>query len=334
MSTSGASKSNNDGVYEVNDTLQNTSTAGVSVCANCGKEGDDINNICNKCKQVKYCNAACKKKHRHKHKKDCEEHLRVTAEQADEKHEEKLFKEPPPAEDDCPICFLRVPSLTTGWRYMLCCGKTICCGCDYAPVYDDQGNKGDIIKQNECPFCRTVAPISDKEMNSMLNKRIEANDAEAIHRTGIYYRDGSYGFPQDYTKALEYWHRAGELGSFESFLNIGYAYNHGEGVEIDKKKANHYYEIAAMKGDETARHNLAAMEGRAGNMDQALKHFKIAVGGGYSKSLNNIKDMYLQGDATKEDYTKALRLYQSYLSEIKSPQRDEAAAFSEKYRYY
>ena len=36
------------------------------------KEGDDINNICNKCKQVKYCNAACKKKHRQKHKKECE----------------------------------------------------------------------------------------------------------------------------------------------------------------------------------------------------------------------------------------------------------------------
>ena len=51
----------------------------VSTCANCGKEGDDIKNICNKCKQAKYCNAACKKKHRHKHKKDCEQHIRLAA---------------------------------------------------------------------------------------------------------------------------------------------------------------------------------------------------------------------------------------------------------------
>ena len=29
-------------------------------------------NTCNKCKSVKYCNAACKKKHRQKHKKQCE----------------------------------------------------------------------------------------------------------------------------------------------------------------------------------------------------------------------------------------------------------------------
>ena len=41
------------------------------LCANCCKEGIDVINICNKCKMVKYCNAACKKKHRSKHKKDC-----------------------------------------------------------------------------------------------------------------------------------------------------------------------------------------------------------------------------------------------------------------------
>jgi hypothetical protein len=79
-----ASKSNDDGVCDVKDMLHNMSTAdnNISVCANCGKEGDDVNNICNKCKMVKYCNAACKKKHRHKHKKDCEEHVRLTTEHA------------------------------------------------------------------------------------------------------------------------------------------------------------------------------------------------------------------------------------------------------------
>jgi len=44
-----------------------------TTCANCGKEGNSADmNICNKCKEVKYCNAACKKKHRKKHKKACE----------------------------------------------------------------------------------------------------------------------------------------------------------------------------------------------------------------------------------------------------------------------
>jgi len=39
-------------------------------------------------------------------------------------------------------------------------------------------------------------------------------------------------------------------------------------------------------------------------------------------------------DISKEDYTNASRLYQEYLGEIKSKQRDEAAAFHERYRYY
>jgi len=48
------------------------SMAPIATCAYCGKEGSDVNNECNKCHTVKYCNAACKKKHRKKHKKQCE----------------------------------------------------------------------------------------------------------------------------------------------------------------------------------------------------------------------------------------------------------------------
>ena len=59
----------------------------ISTCANCGKEGSDLN-ICNKCKAATYCNAACKKKHRSKHKKQCERRVA-------ELHDEMLFKEPP-----------------------------------------------------------------------------------------------------------------------------------------------------------------------------------------------------------------------------------------------
>jgi len=55
---------------------------------------------------------------------------------------------------------------------------------------------------------------------------------------------------------------------------------------------------------------------------------------GDSLSLDTIKDVYSRGWATKDDYTKALQLYQAYLGEIKSKQRDKAAAADEDYRYY
>jgi len=320
-----STKSNNDSVCAVNDKLQNMSLgATVSICANCGKEGNEINNVCNKCKMVKYCNAACKKKHRHKHKKECE---RFVA----ELHDEKLFKQPPPNED-CPICFLRIPTLhPTGSSYYECCGKVLCSGCSYAPLYDDQGNR---VDNQKCPFCRLLTPDSVEENVQRYKKRIEADDPIAMYNLGSYYFDGSYGFTQDYDKALELYRRSAELGYAGAYCSIGSAYYNGEGVEVDKKKAEHYYELAAIEGHVIARVNLGNEEVRSGNMDRALKHYMIAVGCGDHHSLKQIQQFYGYGRATKEDYTAALRSYQEYLSEIKSKQRDEAAAAHDQYRYY
>ena len=329
-----------DDVCDVKDMLQNMSTDDqddyeVSVCANCGKEG--ANNICSKCNTVKYCNAVCKKVHKKKHKKDCEEHVRLATEKhnkelrlAAEKHDEKLFKQPPPVED-CPICFQRLPTLDSGSTYKSCCGKMICSGCSYAPVYDNQGN---IVAEKKCPYCRTPWPSSDEENITRRKKRMEANDAIAMYDIGCYYRDGTNGYAQDHKKALELYHQAGELGYAGAYCSIGYSYEYGEGVEVDETKARYYYELAAMMGDATARFNLGDMEVVAGNMDRALKHHMIAVRGGFVESLNMIKEMYSNGHATKENYTKALQAYQEYLGEIKSHQRDKAAAAREDYRYY
>ena len=45
----------------------------ITTCTACGKESDkESMNICNKCKMVYYCNVACKKKHKSKHKKKCD----------------------------------------------------------------------------------------------------------------------------------------------------------------------------------------------------------------------------------------------------------------------
>ena len=309
----------------MNDMLHNMSTAdNMSVCANCGKEGSDVTNICNKCKQVKYCNAACKKKHRHKHKKDCEKRVA-------ELHDIELFKQPPPLHEDCPICFLRLSFLGTGQRYQTCCGKVICSGCLYAPLYDNQGNQ---VDNKTCAFCRTPEPASNEEVLERMKKRIEAGDAYATYDLGCCHRNGERGYTQDYIKAIELWHQAAELGFALSYYNIGCCYDNGRGVEIDKKKAVHYYELAAIGGDSRARCNLGYMEENAGNIDRALKHYMIAVRGGHAPLLDSIKQLYTNGHATKDDYTKALQLYQAYLGEIKSSQRDKAAAAREDYRYY
>ena len=313
--------------------------------------------------------------------------------------DENLFNEPPQNED-CPICFLRLPTLDTGSKYNSCCGKIICSGCIYAPVYDNNGNK---VKK-KFPFCRAVAPESDEEVIKRTQKRVKMGDAEAmcnlgcdyaegrydlpqdrakaldfwhragelgysaayyiignayhngrgverdmekaahyyelaaiggvvearrlgdavaIHNLGCFYAEGRYGFPQDYGKALELWHQSAELDHVHSYYNIGCAYFYGRGVERDEKKATYYWELAAIGGNTTARHNLGILECRAENYNRALKHFMISVEGGDHDCVKNIKQMYSKGYATRDDYAKALRAYQAYLEEVKSNDRDK-----------
>ena len=156
-------------------------------CASCGKGEEEIENLklCTACKMVKYCSRECQIAHRSQHKKECRK-------RAAELHDEELFKQPPPLED-CPICFLRIPTFETGSKYYECCGKVICSGCMHAPVYDDQGNKVD----DQCPYCRTPWPSSDEEIVNRFEKRMEAGDADAIFIIGVYYEDGTNGYPQD-----------------------------------------------------------------------------------------------------------------------------------------
>ena len=325
----GASKSNDDdAVCEVNDMLHKMSTTEddnnvevLDICANCGKEGTNLN-ICNRCEMVKYCNATCKKKHRSKHKKKCDRRVA-------ELRDELLFKQPPTQYEDCPICFLPMPSLDTGRIYNTCCGKMICSGCIHAPVYDNEGNK----MEQTCPFCRTPISSSDEEAIKRINRRVEKGDAHAISNLGFYYANGD-GLPQDYAKAFELWHQAAELGFARAYFNIGASYDSGRGVEVNKKKADHYYELAAIKGNHTARFNLGNFEARAGNLRRAIKHYMIAVRAGEKDTLNAIQKLHSNGLATKEEYLKALRSYQEYLGEIKSDQRDKAAAYDEGYKYY
>ena len=104
-------------------------------------------------------------------------------------------------------------------------------------------------------------------------------------------------------------------------------------MERNVRKAKQYYELAAM-GCPSARHNLGLCEELVGNVNRAVKYFTIAAGCGHGESLKRIRMMYLDGYAPRGDYVVALRAYQRYLIEIRSDQRDQAAAFSDDYRYY
>jgi len=236
----------NSNVENITERVERVALMNMSKCASCGKEGNsDDMDTCNKCKMVKYCNAACKKKHRTKHKKACERRVA-------ELHEEQLFKEPPPHEE-CPICLQILPLDPDKSYFQSCCGKIICLGCIYAMKMSER-------KHNLCAFCRTPTPSSGEEHVKRLNKLMDKGNALAISTMGALYRSGEYCLPRDHLKANELYLRAGDLGCTNSYFNLGVHYYYGDEVEVDKKKAIHYYELAAMGGDVSARNNLGCLE--------------------------------------------------------------------------
>ena len=305
-----ADESNNN---EEKNVINDTHTIrAITKCANCGKEGGDSMNTCNKCDLVVYCNAACKKKHKSKHKKKCEK-------RAAELFDEKLLQEPPPREE-CPICMLPLPLDTFQVVYKSCCGKRICDGCIY--TMRETGSKN----MKLCPFCKAPPPRSKEEEVARVKKLMEKGNPSAYNNLAGDYAQGINGMPQDWAKANELFLKAGELGYANGYYNLGNAYRLGNGVEIDKKKAKHYFELAAMNGHVIARNNLGAVEYEAGNQQRAYKHCLIAARAGDKFSLDSVKRGYMAGHITKEEYANTLRAYQQSQDETKSEARDKALA--------
>jgi TPR repeat protein len=135
------------------------------------------------------------------------------------------------------------------------------------------------------------------------------------------------GLPQNQRKAKKLWLRAGEHGEARGHFSIGVAYYNGEGVGMDTNKAKYYYELAAVGGNVQAQHNLGCVEEGEGNMDRAVKHWMIAAEAGHDNSLAAIRACFLRGHATKDDFERALRAHKEAKDEMRSEQREAAAAY-------
>ncbi|EJK70315.1 hypothetical protein THAOC_08336 [Thalassiosira oceanica] len=85
-----------------------------------------------------------------------------------------------------------------------------------------------------------------------------------------------------------------------------------------------HWQEAAMNGDVASRHFLGVAEYNQGNCELAVQHLMISAKMGDELSLNCIKEMFMGGLATKEQYTEALMGYRDAVEEMKSPQREDA----------
>eukprot|EP00979_Chaetoceros_neogracilis_P011360 scaffold2769_cov157-Chaetoceros_neogracile.AAC.3 len=240
---------------------------------------------------------------------------RTAPERVDELFDEKLFKQPLPNED-CPICFLRLPIEEDQNTYQSCCGKMLCSGCVYAHSVAAADTE-----RYKCVFCRTESSSSDAEYIERMKKRVKANDAHAMVNLGVYYQLGMMGLRQDHWMALELYHESAKLGNKNAHFALS-----GSTVEKDTRKATYHLQLGAMAGNTHARHNLGCDEYNAGNMDRAYKHWMISANDGYDVSMKVVQEGYKNGFVTEDDYAKTMCAYDNSIDEMKSDDRDRDAA--------
>ena len=302
---------NNNNVENITEGIDRIVLGDTSTCANCGKGEEKSSKLkkCVACKLVKYCSRECQAAHRPQHKKACKRRVA-------ELRDEQLFKEVD--REECPICFLTLPIEGNESIFKACCGKTICIGCIYA-MHMSEG-------KDLCAFCRTPPATSDEDVIKRLKNLMDKGNAESFNHLGGLYAQGINGMPQDIQKTIQLLLKAGEIGCAQAYYNLGISYDNGRGIEVDKKKAKHYYELAAMKGDVHARYNLGCAEWEKGNLHRAMKHFIMAAKAGYEKSLDNVKQGFKSGLVTKDEFAATLRAYHERRKEMESDAREEAAA--------
>ncbi|EJK48389.1 hypothetical protein THAOC_32813 [Thalassiosira oceanica] len=173
----------------------------------------------------------------------------------------------------------------------------------------------------------TPTPDSEAVILAQIRKRVVAKDPAATELLASAYDSGNYGLQQDIPRAIELWTEAARLGELDAHYKLGRLYFKGEGVEQDVARGIRHCQHAAIHGHPESRDNLGCYEYLDRNHDLAVRHWMISAKMGFEQSLNFIKKMVIEGDATTAQYAEALKGYQNALEESKSPQREEAKAF-------
>jgi len=284
-------------------------------CASCGVAEDGNINIklkkCNACHSVRYCSVECQKEHRPQHKAECKK-------RAADMRDEILFKQPESSHlGDCQICCLPHSIDHKKSSLSACCTKWICNGCLVANVIRERKEK----LEQKCVFCRKKSNLTAKESELLFNKRIEANDPNALRQMGT-----MCGAQGNFAKSMEFLTKAANLGDAESHYQLGMMYGNRlpfSNVGKDKKKERYHLEEAAIAGHPEARLQLGIVEVESKRMDRAVKHFIIAASNGEIESMKMVRKGYETGVVSKEEFASALRAHQAAIDSTKSPQRDE-----------
>jgi len=113
---------------------------------------------------------------------------------------------------------------------------------------------------------------------------------------------------------------------------LGDTYDTGNGVAKDPKKAERFYQQAAMQGHLQARRELGRLEHGRGNMERAKRHWKISAKAGHTLSMEELRVRMEKGRCmftgkpcfSKKEYDEILRIHEEARNEMRSDARERA----------
>ena len=128
---------------------------------------------------------------------------------------------------------------------------------------------------------------------------------EAISFLGTSYLEGKYGLVQSAKKAAKLYKRAVELGDVDATTHLGWMYRIGDGVKLDKKKAERLFRMGADRGDAIAQNKLAFLLDAEQKHEEAFRYYALAADQGHTDGEYNLGCCYRDGDGAEVDLGKS-----------------------------
>jgi TPR repeat protein len=143
-------------------------------------------------------------------------------------------------------------------------------------------------------YCSGIGTDIDMQKSfDLYQKAADLGNPKAQYNLAVMYEDG--GFVKNDLKAFKLSKKSAESGYSGGIMMLGYCYQCGIGVYVDKQKAFELYQEAANLGNSIAQYNLAMMyhygNGIEENTNKAIYWYKKSASQGFHGAQNKLNEL-------------------------------------------
>jgi TPR repeat protein len=159
---------------------------------------------------------------------------------------------------------------------------------------------------------RAIPQDAKQQAFAELKNRAGAGDVRAEVQLGLAYESGD-GVAADDAEAVKWFRKAADQDDAEGERYLAEMYVQGRGVRADNAEAAKWLRLAAAQGDARSEHNLAVMNlqglGIPKNVGEAAKWMRKAADQGLAEGEFGLGALYANGYGVFPDDAEAIRWY-------------------------